>query len=175
MSINSPNFEMNDEKGCYAFNLIIFYSSNRYQEYVFLTIHFLNGKWRHSSIAIRRRLDLKCCHIKSFTSSFSWKEVVVDHFAFLLTMIPHFQPRFLVVHHFAISSCADMSCESCQFASSYLLFTFSHLLILHLLISKLPILHLLISHLLILHLLSCSSPIHHFSTIQRLDRPVECR
>ena len=52
----------------------------------------------------------------------------------------------------------------------YLLF--SHLLILHLLISHLPILHLLISHLLILHLLSCSSPIHHFSTIQRLYRPV---
>ena len=77
-----------------------------------------------------------------------------------------------MVHHFPISSCADMSCESFQFASSYLLFTFSHLLILHLLISKLPILHLLISHLLILHLLSCSSPIHHFSTIQRLYRPV---
>ena len=38
---------------------------------------------------------------------------------------------------------------------------------LHLLIS-----HLLISYLLILHLPSCSSPIHHFSTIQRLDRPV---
>ena len=37
------------------------------------------------------------------------------------------------------------------------------------------IFYLLISHLLILHLLSCSSPIHHFSTIQRLDRPVECR
>ena len=170
--------QFRNEKGCSAFQLILVYSSNCYQQNVFLTVHFLNGKWRHSSIALGRRLDIKSCQIKSFTSSFSRKEVLV--------------------HHFVISSCADMSCESCQFASSYFSFAYSastyfaysyfksayfastyfasfyftYLVISHLLISHLLISHLLISHLLILHLLSCSSPIHHFSTIQRLDRPV---
>ena len=159
-SLNSPNFEM--ERGAMLCSWLSFILQIVTKNTFFLLSSFLIAKGGVLLLLLGDVLTSNVVNSKASPRPFlgkRWWCTTLSSVPVLIWAASHVNMHllifYLLISHLLI-----------------LHILISHLLVSHLLISHLLISHLLISHLLILHLLSCSSPIHHFSTIQRLDRPV---